>query len=328
MMSNTNIHIGIIAMLFLKGIGPVFVNSKVRRSTFEAADFADVIKDLAKSNNKIFDDNTIYDAVRSAEDIVLACKDQHIKIIDITSSDYPAQLRELKDAPSVIYCKGNTELLHDKTICIIGTRTPDEHGRLISERLGCFFSNSNWAICNGLAEGIDTHAIQARNQIHNKIVGVLAGGLNYNVKKTLLVKTAENAEKTLVGGGVLVSESPPDIKEDTFSVVKSCRIQAGLSHGLILVQSSITGGSRFTLKAYCGTERPFGIVYPLPDDYELQAYEANRLICEKGAKGIASFIEQKEEKIKTNVVYAIKSREDYLKFENIIEESMRPLKLL
>jgi DNA processing protein len=52
----------------------------------------------------------------------------------------------------------------------------------------------------------------------------LAGDLNYTTKKTLLKRTVENAEKSIESGGLLVSEVPPDKKEDSFSV--TCKIAA------------------------------------------------------------------------------------------------------
>jgi DNA processing protein len=235
--------IGIIALSELKGIGPAFVKKVVSNNSFEAANTIHEIKEITTANNKQFDDDTIYEAVERAKEIVFKCKEEGITIIELTCEDYPALLKEIKDPPSVIYCKGNLDLLYNKTVCIIGTREPNENAVKISERIGSFYSNTNWAICNGLAEGVDNFSIKLNNKIHNKIIGILAGGLNYNTKKTLLKKTAENAEKTIESGGLLISEMPPDKKEDTFTVVKSCRIQAGISKRFkhVPLRFSLTG---------------------------------------------------------------------------------------
>ncbi len=55
-------------------------------------------------------------------------------------------------------------------------------------------------------------------------------------------------------------------KQDRFSVIKSCRIQAGLGDGLILIQSSVDGGSRFTVKAAIELNRLLGVIYPVKTD--------------------------------------------------------------
>jgi len=317
-MRNNNKITGIIALSELKGIGPAFVKKVVSQNSFETNDIIREIAEIVASNNKQLDDDTIYEAVETAKEIIFKCNEENISIIDFTSCDYPPLLKEIKDLPSVLYCKGNLDLLYHKTVCIIGTREPNETAIKIAERIGNFYSHSDWAICNGLAEGIDTYSIKIDGQIRNKVVGVLAGGLNYNSKKTLLKKTAENAEKTLENYGLLVSEMPPDKKEDTFTVVKSCRIQAGLSNGLILVQSSLNGGSRFTTKSFSETQRPIAIINPIPADFDLPTYNANKEIIQNGKKGLAKFTELKEDKIQASKIFVVKSKDDYTEFEKLM----------
>lgn len=319
MKDNNNI-IGILALSNLKGIGPAFVKKVVTNKSFETSNFFDKIKEITEANHKQFDDDTIFQAIENAKNILFFCKEDGITIIDLLSDDYPISLKDLKDAPSVIYCKGNIDLLYQKTICIIGTREPNENGTKIAKRLGLYFTKSEWSICNGLAEGIDNYSIKSEDKTHNKVIGILAGGLNYNTKKTLLKKTAENAEKVLENNGLLISEMPPDKKEDTFSVVKSCRIQAGISQGLILIQSSLDGGSKFTTKAFCETNRPIGIIYPFQSDIDLPSYNANKEIILNNRKGLSKFADIKEDKILTQKILIIKSKDDYQELEELINK--------
>lgn len=324
-MKDKNKIIGIIALSQLKGIGPAFVKKVVSNNTFESSSLTHVIKNITTANNKLFDDDTIYEAVESANDIIFKCKEEGISIIEFTSEEYPILLKEIKDPPSVIYCKGNLDLLYNKTVCIIGTRKPNENAVKISERIGSFYSNTGWSICNGLAEGVDNFSIKSNDKIHNKVIGVLAGGLNYNTKKTLLKKTAENAEKTIENAGLVVSEMPPDKKEDTFTVVKSCRIQAGLANGLILIQSSLGGGSRFTTKSFCETQRPIAVINPVQSDFDLPTYNANTEIIQNSRKGLSKFIELKEDKIQTSKIFIIKSKDDYTEFEKLMTNTPRKI---
>lgn len=317
MKDNNNI-IGIIALSKLDRIGPAFIKKVVTNLSFETSNFFDYIKEITEASNKHFDDDIIFQAIEYAKEILYLCKEEGITIIDLLSDDYPVFLKELKDPPSVIYCKGNLDLLYQKTICLIGTREPNENGIKIAERLGSYFNKNEWVICNGLAEGIDNFSIKSEDKIHNRVIGILAGGLNYNSKKTLLKKTAENAEKVLENNGLLISEMPPDKKEDTFSVVKSCRIQAGISHGLILIQSSLDGGSKFTTKAFCETNRPIGIINPFQTDINLPTYNANKEIIENNKKGLSKFTDIKEDKILTTKILIIKSKDDYQELEELI----------
>lgn len=324
-MKDKNKIIGLISLLELDKIGPAFIKKSVSKKCFESSDIYKEVKEITSSNNKNFDDDTIYEAVERAKEIIYNCKEEGITIIGLTSDDYPSFLKEIKDPPPVIYCKGNLDLLYDKIVCIIGTREPNETAIKISERIGLFYANSGWTICNGLAEGVDNFSIKSNDQIHSNVIGILAGGLNYNSKKTLLKKTAENAEKTIESGGLLISEMPPDKKEDTFSVVKSCRIQAGLSYGLILVQSSLDGGSRFTTKSFCETQRPIAVINPIQTDFDLPTYNANIEIILNGKKGLSKFTQLKEEKIQTSKILVIKSKDNYNEFEKLMNN--RPKKI-
>lgn len=326
-MNDNNKILGIIALSALKGIGPAFVKKVVANDTFQSTNLIQEIQNITSANNKSFDDDTIYDVVETAKEIIYNCKEEGIKIIELTSSNYPTLLKEIKDPPSVIYCKGNLDLLYNKTVCIIGTREPNENAVKISERIGSFYSNSNWTICNGLAEGVDNFSIKLNEKIHRNVIGILAGGLNYNTKKTLLKRIAENAEKTIESGGLLISEMPPDKKEDTFSVVKSCRIQAGLSNGLILIQSSLDGGSRFTTKAFCETQRPIAVINPVPSDFELPTYNANKEIIQNDKKGLSKFTETKEDRIQTSKIFVIKSKDDYTEFEALMTDKTKNIEL-
>lgn len=131
-------------------------------------------------------------------------------------------------------------------------------------------------------------------------------------------KTARSAQLVLEAGGLLVSEFPPDKKEDTFSVVKSCRIQAGLSCGLILVQSSLDGGSRFAVKSFSETPRPIAVINPVSSDFELPEYNANKELIENRERGLSKFAALGEEKIQTSRIFVVKSKDDYKEFENIV----------
>ena len=73
--------IGIIALTELKGIGPAFVKKVVSNNSFEAVNTIHEIKEITTANNKQFDDDTIYEAVERAKEIVFKCKEEGITFI-------------------------------------------------------------------------------------------------------------------------------------------------------------------------------------------------------------------------------------------------------
>lgn len=321
-MKSKNQIIGILALSGIKGIGPAFIKKAVTSDMFLSPNFVAEIKSILSTSKKEIDEEDIFNQIEEAKNILYRCEEENIKIIPITSEDYPRQLKAIKDPPGIIYCKGNIELLYSNIICVVGTREPNENGAKIAERIGQYFSTNQWSICNGLVDGIDNHAIKFGGTLHSNVIGILAGGINYNEKKTLLKKAAENAEQVLQSGGLLISEMPLDKKEDTFSVVKSCRIQAGVSNGLFLVQSSLDGGSKFTTKAFCELPRPIAVINPVSSDFDLSSYEANKELVLNGRKGLTKFTDIKADKMQTTEIIIIKSRDDYSKFENLAKQQI------
>lgn len=315
---NTSYAATALALSSLKGIGPVFL--KKNAYLFESLSFnatKDNILLFLEAYKKPFSMVEIDNAIRQSEKIVNACEKGRIDIISIGDVGYPPLLLELKDPPSVIYCKGNLDALK-RVVTVIGTREPNRNGEIIAERVSTFFSAKDWSICNGLADGIDSCAIKNTNGYFSGTIGVLGGGIDYVNHKTLLKNVQKNSEIVLENNGVLVSESLPDRKEDTFSVIKSCRIQAGLAHGLVLIQSSVDGGSKFTVKAFSELKRNLAFICPTKQDYMLDSYSANRLLAEKGMLGLAEITDVKSEKITINELFAIKSKDDYVRYEKLL----------
>lgn len=315
---NTSYAATALALSSLKGIGPAFL--KKNAYLFESLSFnatKDNILLFLELYKKQIPMIEIDNAIRQSEKILNACEKERIAVISICDVGYPPLLLELKDPPSVIYCKGNLDALK-RVVTVIGTRQPNRNGEIIAERVSTFFSEKDWSICNGLADGIDSCAIKNTNGYFGETIGVLGGGIDYGNHKTLLKNVQRNAEIILENNGLLISESLPDKKEDKFSVIKSCRIQAGLAQGLILIQSSVDGGSKFTVKSFSELKRNLAFIYPIKQDYMLDSYSANRLLVEKGMLGLAEITDIKSEKIAIDELFSIKSRDDYVCYEQLL----------
>jgi DNA processing protein len=304
----------IIALSLIKGIGAAFMKQNIDL----ISSYKNNIEMLSGLSNKIntidLTENIIY-----AEEIIKECEILDIRILTIVDADYPKKLLEIKDPPSVIYLKGNYSLL-SKGIAIIGTRKSTELGNKIAAKLGKYFSK-DWAICNGLVDGIDKNVVLINNEIIPNVIGILSGGLNF--EKTSSKVTKELACKVLENNGLLISEQEPNKKEDQFSGSKASRIQAGLSRGLILIQSSVSGGSKYTLKSFSEVKRPIGII-AFEGNFEFQnsdEFSANRLLITENKNGLLKMCDiKKTESLKTSEIIKIASLEDYSIFENRINQ--------
>lgn len=319
-MKHTELAATALALSSLKGIGPASLKKHVHLFTsFGSNGTKDNVSLFLEKFKKEFSTDEINNAIKQSEEILISCEKENITVISIGDSAYPSLLFEIKDPPPIIYCKGNLDAMA-KVVAIVGTREPNRNGETIAERISTFFVTRNWSICNGLADGIDSCAIKNSTGYFDKTIGILGGGIDYKNKNTLLKNVQKNADFILERNGLLVSEYPPDKKEDIFSVIKSCRLQAGLSQGLVLIQSSIEGGSKYTIKAFSELKRNLAFIYPLQKDYLLNSYSANKLLAEKDVQGLAEIIDAKVEKLAITRLFPIKSKSDYIHYENILLE--------
>ena len=301
----------ILILAMVKNIGPAFIK-KNRRRLSQIASCEEIVSEVKPEEAE-----NISHYATVADEIISECKANDIKMISILDNTYPSQLAEIGDPPSVLFLKGDESLL-EHVIAIIGTRHSTGLGNKIAERVGAYFSNK-YSICNGLVEGIDEHSIYYNGHVTKNVVGIISGGLLY--KETCTSNHIRVIDDVINAGGLIISEFYPRQKEDKYSGSKASRIQAGLSHGLILVQSAVDGGSKYTLAKFAKLGRPIGIIhYPSSEEYNTDVFGANRLIVEKGKDGLAQMIDlKKASSLNVGNILTLSGKEDYDKLINEIE---------
>ena len=296
----------LLALSMIKGIGPAFIKKNYNRIRYENNCYSIVNEFIPEQKNYI----PVY--LKEAEKILVDCSVNNIEPISIFDSIYPSLLKEISDPPCVLFVRGNKRLFK-KSIAIIGTRHSSNLGNKIAEKLGMFFSKDH-AICNGLVEGIDEHSIYVNGNILPNVIGIISGGLCY--EDTCSNHHIKIINDVLNAGGLIISEYYPRIKENKFSGSKASRIQAGLSQGLILVQSSIDGGSKYTISTFAKLGRAMGVIhFPSSPEYDTDSFSANKLIVEKRKEGIAKIIALKNvSKINVKSITILQSKVDYNSF--------------
>ena len=308
----------ILVLSMVKGMGPATIKKNIHRLKSDVNAY-DLVRELKPEELK-----NIPTYENEAESIISICQKEEIEIIDIMSWEYPSSLLEISNPPAVLYVKGNKELINKKIVAIIGTRHSTELGNRVAERLGGYFSQ-HFAICNGLVEGIDEHSIYVNEKVVPNAIGIISGGLCY--KSTCSQNHIRVIEDVLKAGGLIISEYPPTKKEDQYSGSASSRIQAGLSSGIILVQSKIDGGSKYTLDKFVKLGRVIGIVhFPTNPEYQDDIFGANRLIIEEKEYGLTKFVSLKSVKtLNVKAIIPITSKDDYKAFEDKLTVQLEDL---
>lgn len=178
-----------------------------------------------------------------AEDIIGKCCELNFKIYDISMAEYPQRLREIPDAPAVIYVSGELPDFDSlNTVSIVGTRRATVYGIRTSLSLGANLSKNGFVVVSGGALGIDCAAHRGVLQEKGKAVCVLGCGIDYDY-------LLENKElrNMIAATGALVSEYPPASPAATHNFPQRNRIISALSDGVIVVEAPKRSGSMITV---------------------------------------------------------------------------------
>jgi DNA processing protein len=194
-----------------------------------------------------------------AEAIADECEALGIGIVGWFDPGFPERLREIPDAPAVLFYRGNLEVAQEqKAAAVVGTREPSPWGLEAARKLTQALAVQGWCIVSGLALGVDTVAHRTALDEGARTVAILGNGL-------ATVYPAANralAGEIVAAGGLLLAEVPPRRKVESRALVKRDRLQSGLSALTIVCQAGIHSGAMHTARYAFEQGRP--LFCPVP----------------------------------------------------------------
>lgn len=204
-----------------------------------------------------------------------------VKLHFYTDSTYPKRLKNIYDAPALIYFSGNANLNHNKILAIVGTRNATNHGKAFVKEFVRDLSTQNILIVSGLAYGIDIEAHKAALQYKIPTIGVIASGLDIIYPQV----HTKYANRMIEEGGLL-TEYPLKTKLDPARFPARNRIIAGLADATVVIEAANKGGALITADLASGYDRE---VFAVPGrwDDEFSA-GCNHIIKNNMAQSITS----------------------------------------
>jgi len=208
---------------------------------------------------------------------------EEIKTVKIENENYPKPLKEIKDAPKVLYCIGSLPKNDEKNFAIVGTRRFSPYGKQVTLEIAGDLAEAGLTIVSGLAPGIDTFAHQATLERKGKTIAVLGTGLD---EKSIYPKeNIKLAKKIVETGGCLISEYPIGTSGTHFTFPQRNRIVSGLSLGVLVVEAKQKSGALITANlAFEQKRKVFAVPGPI---HSLNSKGCHYLI-KKGAKLVES----------------------------------------
>lgn len=167
--------------------------------------------------------------------------EREIKVLSLPDREYPANLRQISDAPPVLYYKGSLLPTDDLAIGVVGARFATSYGRQVTEKLVFDLVSAGLTVVSGLAKGIDSFAHKAAIDAGGRTIAVLGNGVD-------LIYPPENKglADLIVENGALVSEFPLGFPSVPSNFPARNRIIAGLSLGVLVTEAAVDSGSLIT----------------------------------------------------------------------------------
>ncbi|HBE26054.1 MAG TPA: DNA-protecting protein DprA, partial [Ktedonobacter sp.] len=167
-----------------------------------------------------------------------------VQVITIKDKEYPPLLKEIYNAPSVLYVAGTLKKEEDQfAIGVVGTRKVSTYGRQATEQFARELAQGHVTVVSGLAHGIDTIAHTTALDAGGRTIAVMASGLDiiYPLENVGLARRIVES-----GQGALVTEFPLGVKPDSRNFPARNRIISGLSQGILVTEAPKQSGALIT----------------------------------------------------------------------------------
>jgi DNA processing protein len=206
-----------------------------------------------------------------------------IKIISILDKEYPVNLKNIYDAPVILYCKGNLTSNDAYSISVVGTRYPSEYGMDVCRKLVEELSQNMIPIVSGMARGIDSIAHKTSLTKNNQTYAVLGCGAD-------VIYPPENKKiyGEIIENGAVISEFEPGTGPDKVNFPRRNRIISGISVGTLIVETGIKGGSLITAEFALDQNKE---VFAVPGNIHSKKSEGCNNLIKKGQAKLVESVE-------------------------------------
>lgn len=212
----------------------------------------------------------------------------NVSLLTWESSEYPAYLKEIPNAPPVLYLSGKLDELDQWAVAIVGTRRATAYGKQVTRDLVAGLVQQNITIVSGLARGIDAVAHNTAVELGGRTIGVLGSGVDS-------IYPAEHrhlAHQIAHGQGAIISEYGLGVQPEAKNFPPRNRIISGLSLGVIVIEAGERSGALITSNFALEQGRE---VFAVPGSIKSPVSRGPNRLIQQGAKLVTSVEDVLEE---------------------------------
>ncbi|MFN4218620.1 MAG: DNA-processing protein DprA [Candidatus Bipolaricaulia bacterium] len=191
---------------------------------------------------------TLHQSLEEAAQEIESLHREGITVITPEDEQYPVLLRDLRDAPLVLYIRGSLETRDQWAVAIVGSRLAypgyREQKMAWTRQLARTLAEWGLTIVSGLAHGVDSWAhggaLDARD---GRTIAVLGCGL-----RRVYPKQNRALADRIVARGALLSELEPNAGTCGQFLMMRDRLIAALSQAMIVIEAGDPSGSLDTAR--------------------------------------------------------------------------------
>jgi DNA processing protein len=165
-----------------------------------------------------------------------------VRVIDVDSQVYPPLLLEVTNHPDRLYVRGESKVLLEKMVAVVGSRKMSDKGEEVTKRVVKKLVDMEMVVVSGLARGVDSVAHAECLRLGGRTVAVLAHGLDWVYPR----ENAGLAEKIVDGGGALVSQLEEGVRPERYFFPLRNRLIVGMCLGVVVIEAEIKSGTMTT----------------------------------------------------------------------------------
>lgn len=215
--------------------------------------------------------------IKKVDDQLSKLERYNAKILTIWDDEYPVNLRNIYNAPLLLFVRGEILPEDSRSVAVIGSRKVSDYGTLAAERIAGDLASKGVTVVSGMAAGIDSHAHWGALKSGGRTIAVLGCGV-----ETVYPASNNSLYKEIIENGAVISEFEFGTKPWPGNFPARNRIISGLSLGTLIVEAPKKSGALITARWALEQNRE---VFAIPGNITSDLSEgSNALIRDSAAK--------------------------------------------
>lgn len=192
----------------------------------------------------------VADGVRRARDDIERWVECGYGIVSVLSSRYPSRVREIREAPALLYYEGAL-LSDDDAVCVVGSRRASRGGLREADAAARALVAHGYTVLAGLAAGIDTAAHRAAVERGGRTVAVMGTGLD----QTYPAANIGLRREIVSSGGLVLTQFEPGTRTTRRNFPMRNAVMSGYGLASFIVEAGETSGTRAQTRLALGHGR-------------------------------------------------------------------------